>query len=170
MVSKAFPGSVFKRQAAILPRMKNLLAAAAILAASAFGAPNLSGDWKLNLQKSSYGLIPAPLEVTRKIKLEGVNLSMSTEQKTTQRESSSELKYTTDGKLCINKVTNGDAKGTAHWEGDTLIIESSQQNGPQELKSREVWTLSPDGKTLTIQSHLTLPQGGVDVKQVFDRQ
>jgi hypothetical protein len=140
------------------------------LAASAFGAPNLTGDWKLNLAKSQYGSIPAPVEVTRKVKLEGVNLSMSTQQKTVQRDSTSELKYTTDGKVCVNKVTNGDAKGTAHWEGDTLIIESSQQNGPQELKSREVWMLSADGKTLTVQTHLTLPQGGVDVKQVFDRQ
>lgn len=150
--------------------MKKLLAAAIVLAASAFGAPNLTGDWKLNLQKSQYGPIPTPVEVMRKIKLDGVNLSMHTEQKTVQRDSSSDLKYTTDGKECVNKVTNGDAKGTARWEGDTLIIESSQMNGPQELKSREVWNLSSDGKTLTIQTHLTLPQGGVDVKQVFDRQ
>ena len=150
--------------------MKKLILAAAVLAASAAAAPNLTGDWKLNLQKSQYGPIPAPIEVTRKIKLEGINLAMSTVQKTTQRDSTSELKYTTDGKLCVNPVTNGDAKGTAHWDGDALIIESSQQNGPQELKSREVWTLSADGKTLTIQTHLTLPQGGVNVKQVFDRQ
>jgi hypothetical protein len=150
--------------------MKKPLIAALVLAASAFGAPNLTGEWKLNLAKSQYGAIPAPVEVTRKIKLEGINLTMSTHQRTAQRDSTSELKYTTDGKVCINKVTNGDAKGTAHWEGDALIIESSQQNGEQELKSREVWTLSADGKTLTIQNHLTLPQGGVDVKQVFEKQ
>jgi hypothetical protein len=150
--------------------MKKSLIAALVLAASAWGAPDLTGDWKLNLSKSQYGAIPAPVEVTRKVKLEGVNLSMTTQQKTVQRDSTSELKYTTDGKVCINKVTNGDAKGTAHWEGDALIIESSQQNGPQELKSREVWTLSADGKTLTIQTHLTLPQGGVDVRQVFEKQ
>lgn len=150
--------------------MKKLIIAAAVLAASAAAAPNLTGDWKLNLEKSQYGPIPAPIEVTRKIKLEGINLAMSTVQKTTQRDSTSELRYTTDGKLCINKVTNGESKGTAHWEGDALIIESSQQNGPQELKSREVWTVSADGKTLTIQTHLTLPQGGVDVKQVFEKQ
>ena len=136
--------------------MVKLIAAAAILAASAGAAPNLSGEWKLNLQKSNYGAIPAALEVTRKVKLSGINLSMSTDQKTAQRDSTSELNYTTDGKVCINKVTNGDSKGTARWDGAALVIESSQQNGPQELKSREVWTLSPDGKTLTIQSN-TVP-------------
>ena len=150
--------------------MKKLFVAAMVLASSCFGAPNLTGAWKLNLAKSQYGAIPPPVEVTRKVILDGINLWMSTQQKTAQRDSTSELKYTTDGKVCINKVTNGDAKGTAHWEGDKLIIESSQQNGTQELKSREVWSLSGDGKTLTIQSHLTLPQGGVDVTQVFEKQ
>ena len=150
--------------------MTKLPMAALLLASTCFAAPNLTGEWKLSLSKSQYGPMPAPLEVMRKIKLDGVNLSMSTHQKTSQRENTSELKYTTDGNLCINKVTNGDSKGTAHWEGDALIIESSQQNGPQELKSREVWTLSTDGKTLTILTHLTLPQGDVDVKQVFEKQ
>ena len=73
--------------------------------------------------------------------------------------------------MCINKTTNGDAKGTARWEGDTLIVESSQQNGPAEIKSREAWTLSADGKTLTILTHLSIPQQGeIDVKQVFEKQ
>jgi hypothetical protein len=151
--------------------MRRLSIATLLLASSAFAAPNLTGDWKLNLTKSQYGLLPAPLEVTRKIKHEGISLSMSTYQKSAQRENTSELKYTTDGKVCVNKTTNGEAKGTAHWEGGTLIIESSQQNGPAEIKSREAWTLSPDGKTLTILTHLTIPQQGeIDVKQVFEKQ
>lgn len=151
--------------------MTKLLTGLVLLASSVFAAPNLTGDWKLNLSKSQYGLMPPPLEVTRKIKLEGVSLFMSTYQKSAQREGTSELKYTTDGKLSINKMTNGEAKGTARWEGDALIIESSQQNGPAEIKSRETWTLSSDGKTLTILTHLTIPQQGeLDVKQVFDKQ
>jgi hypothetical protein len=151
--------------------MRRLSIATLLLASTALAAPNLTGDWKLNLAKSQYGLLPAPLEVTRKIKHEGISLSMSTFQKSAQRENTSELKYTTDGKVCINKMTNGDSKGAAHWEGNTLIIESSQQNGPAEIKSHEAWTLSPDGKTLTILTHLTIPQQGeIDVKQVFEKQ
>ena len=151
--------------------MRRLLTTALLLASAAFAAPNLSGDWKLDLAKSQYGLLPAPLEVTRKIKLEGVSLSRPPTKRPPQRESTSELKYTTDGKVCINKTTNGEAKGTARWEGDTLIVESSQQNGPSEIKSREVWTLSADGKTLTIATHLTIPQQGeIDVRQVFEKQ
>jgi hypothetical protein len=150
---------------------KLLTGALLLLASSAFAAPNLTGDWKLNLAKSQYGLLPAPIEVTRKIKIEGTSLSMSTYQKSSQREGTSELKYTTDGKVCVNKMSNGESKGTARWEGATLIIESSQQNGPSEIKSREAWTLSSDGRTLTILTHLSIPQQGeIDVRQVFEKQ
>lgn len=150
--------------------MKKTLAAAIMLAATCFGSPNFTGEWKLNLAKSKYGPIPPPVEVTRRIILDGMKLWMQTNQKSPQKESTSELRYTTDGKPCVNKLANGDATGAAHWDGDALIIESSQQNGPQELKSREAWTLSSDGKTLTILTHLTLPQGGIDVTQVFEKQ
>jgi len=151
--------------------MRRVFTAVLLLASTAFAAPNLSGDWKLNLAKSQYGLLPAPLEVTRKIKLDGASLSMSTYQKSAQRESTSELKYTTDGKLCVNKMSSGESKGAARWEGATLIIESSQPNGPVEIKSREIWTLSSDSRTLTILTHLTIPQQGeIDVKQVFEKQ
>ena len=40
-----------------------------------------------------------------------------------------------------------------------------------EIMSREVWSVSPDGKTLTIVTHLAIPQqGDYDVKQVFEKQ
>jgi hypothetical protein len=151
--------------------MRPSLTALLFLAVSAFGAPNLTGDWKLDLSRSQYGSVPAPVTVTRKIKHEGVSLSLSTYQKTPQREATSALNYTTDGKVCVNKVANGEARGTARWDGNNLVIESSQQVQGAELKSREVWTLSADGKTLTIVTHLTLPQQGeFDVKQVFAKQ
>lgn len=142
-----------------------------LTAASAVAAPNFSGEWKLDLSRSQYGAVPAPVAVTRKITEQGVSLSWSTYQKSAQREATTELKYTTDGKECINKVTNGEAKGTAKWQGDALVIESSQQIQGAELKSRETWTLSADGKTLTVVTHLSLPQQGeFDVKQVFEKQ
>ena len=148
--------------------MTSPLAVLFLLANCAFAAPNLTGEWKLNLTRSQYGTVPAPVAVTRKIRQEGVSLSMSTYQKTPQRDVTSELNYTTDGKVCINKMSTGEAKGTAKWTGDSLVIESSQQVQGAELKSREVWTLSSDGKTLTIATHLVLPQQGeFDVKQVF---
>ena len=134
-------------------------------------APNFSGQWTLNLSKSSYGSFPAPQGMTRKINHQGVALSISSTQRGAQGDVTSDLLYTTDGHECLNKMLTGEVKGTARFEGDSLIIESSRQINNAELKERDVWTLSSDGKTLTITAHVTLPQqGSFDIKQVFDKQ
>jgi hypothetical protein len=173
LAHKAFYGSDFAAMPGILPDMKTLVHVLAFvsLAASLPAAPNLSGDWKLAVAKSQYGPMPAPMAVTRKIKMDGNSLSMSTYTKSAQREGTTELNYTLDGKVATNKVSTGEAKGTAKWEGNNLVIESSQSVQGIEIKSREVWSVSGDGKTLTIVTHLSIPQqGDYDVKQVFEKQ
>jgi len=76
-----------------------------------------------------------------------------------------ELKYSTDGKPAVN----GPTEGSAHWEGDKLVIETSRDYQQTKLTQREEWTLSADGKTLTIATHVKLPNGEFDVKQVFEK-
>ena len=76
-----------------------------------------------------------------------------------------ELKYTTDGK----PVINGQNQGSAHWEVNKLVIETSRDYQETKLTQREEWTLSADGKTLNIAAHVKLPNGEFDVKQVFEK-
>jgi hypothetical protein len=134
-------------------------------------APNFSGEWKLNVAQSQYGPFPAPASMTRKVDHNGGLISMTTTQKGSQGDVTSELRYTIDGKPMTNTMPTGEVKGSARWDGDRLVIESSRQVNDAELKERDVWTLSADGKTLTIAVHITLPQQGeFDVKQVFQKQ
>ena len=128
-------------------------------------APNLSGNWVLNLSKSQYGQFPAPEVMTRQIQHSDPALSMSTYQKGAQGEVTTQLKYSTDGK----PVVNGENQGSAHWETDKLVIETSRDYQGTKLTQREEWTLSADGKTLTIATHVKLPNGEFDVKQVFEK-
>src|SRR6478752_3416471 len=93
-----------------------------LLALPLAAAPNLSGNWRLNLAKSQYGQFPAPEVMLRTIQHKDPALSMSTYQKGAQGEVTTELKYSTDGK----PVVNGENKGSAHWEGDKLVIETSR--------------------------------------------
>jgi hypothetical protein len=132
--------------------------------------PNLSGEWKLNLAKSDYGKFPTPISVTRKIDHTGSKLVFSTTQKGTQGDVTSKLAYTTDGSESVNEVGGGQSKGTAQWVGGMLIVESSREFQGATLKQKEIWRLSPDGKVLTIDSHVSIPNGEFDVKQVFDKQ
>lgn len=128
-------------------------------------APNFAGNWVLNIAKSQYGQFPAPEVMTRFVEMLPSQIVMSTYQRGAQGEVTTQLKYTTDGKSSVN----GTSMGTARWDGDTLIIESSRETQGSKLTQRDLWTLSPDGKTLTVQSHLKLPNGEFDVKQVFEK-
>jgi hypothetical protein len=145
--------------------MTRVFMIAALLSLPLAAAPNLSGNWILNLAKSQYGQFPAPEVMIRKIQHKDPGLSMSTYQKGAQGEVTTELKYTTDGE----PVVNGENQGSAHWEGDKLVIETSRDYQQTKLTQREEWTLSVDGKTLTIATHVKLPNGEFDVKQVFEK-
>jgi hypothetical protein len=137
-----------------------------LLAAPSKAATNFSGDWKLNLAKSDYGPAPAPEFMTRTIKQDDPALHISTHQKGAQGEATTELNYTTDGKPAENKGS----KGSAKWDGDKLVVDSVRDFQGSDLKFHEVWSLSPDGKVMTINNHLTLPQGEFDIVLVFDKQ
>jgi hypothetical protein len=145
--------------------MRYALLVTAVLAVPLAAAPNLSGNWVLNLAKSQYGQFPAPEVMTRQIQHKDPALSMSTYQKGAQGEVTTELKYTTDGKPAVN----GENKGTAHWEGDKLVIDTSRAFQGATLTQHEEWTLSADGKTLSIATRVKLPNGEFDVKQVFEK-
>jgi hypothetical protein len=151
-----------------MKRIAFLLMVAAVCAVAA--EPDFAGNWMLNTAKSEYGQFPAPDVMMRTIAQQPGSIRMSTFQKGAQGEVNSELRYSTDGKPSVN----GDNTGTARWEGAKLVIDVSRtvanQGKSNELKSREEWSLSGDGKTLTVTTHIELPQqGGFDVKQVFER-
>lgn len=149
--------------------LKNTLLAVA-LAVAAQAAPNFTGEWKMNIAKSDFGPVPAPSELTRSIQHKDPNLSIKTHQKGAQGDITTELKYTTDGKPCMNKVNGSDSAGTAKFEGDNLVIESTRDFQGMQLRTKETWSLSDGGKTLTIQNHIQVPQGEFDAKLVLEKQ
>jgi hypothetical protein len=142
------------------------LFAMTFLAAQSQAATNFTGEWKLNLAKSDYGPVPQPEFMTRTIKHDDPMLEASTHQKGAQGEATTQLKYTTDGK----PAENTGSKGTAKWDGDKLVVDSIRDLQGAELKFHEVWSLSADGKTMTVNNHITAPQGEFDIVLVFDKQ
>jgi hypothetical protein len=132
---------------------------------------DFSGEWKMDIAKSDFGRFPAPEALNRTIHQNGTALTIATYQKGKQGEVHSELKYTTDGKECVNHLQGGDAKGTAKIEGVNLVIESTRDYQGTEIRSKETWTLTDGGKTLTIQNHVTIAQQGeADTKLVLNKQ
>jgi hypothetical protein len=150
---------------------RSLIAGVLLAAALQAAQPNFSGDWKMNVARSEFGGMPAPDVLTRTIKHNDPLLEYKTYQKGAQGEVTTEVRYTTDGKPCINKLQESEARGTARWQGDALLIESARDFRGIQITSKETWTLADGGKTLIISSHVSVPQQGeFELKLVLDKQ
>lgn len=136
------------------------------------GKPDLSGKWVLNLAKSDYGPMQAqaPQKLERTIALEGKNLKFTTQQSGARGDITTEMAYTTDGKPCTNKTSRGDVTGTAKWDGNVLVIASKREINGNEITQTERWSVSDDGRTLTILNKINTPAGDSEIRLVLEKQ
>lgn len=133
--------------------------------------PNFSGYWKMNLDKSDLGGAPPPESVTYVIRHIGGQLAFdfSQDSKTTR------VEITTDGQ---ERMTDSNSEAEVwtrcFWEGPVLVFEARQKarpaHPPSGIKWTSRWKLSADGQTLTIERHITAPQGQLKQVLVFDRE
>ncbi|MCI0628869.1 MAG: hypothetical protein L0387_45700 [Acidobacteria bacterium] len=128
--------------------------------------PNFSGAWALDRDKSELGERAGgggggrgmgmmgsvivthdgdALVLKRKIDFQG-------------EERTIESRHTTDGKENVNEGFRGSSvKSKSHWEGAKLVTESLMETPNGKRETKEVRTLSADGKTMTVE---TTSKGG----------
>jgi hypothetical protein len=146
--------------------MSSLLVLA--LAAVAVAAPDLSGTWVLNKDKSDVpmgrgGQPGQPVDITMVIKQAGNDLAINTKR----GEMSMDAKYSLDGKESKNPAgRGGESVSKATVEGDTIVIETTMDMGRGPMTSKNVYALSEGGKVLTI----TTTRNDRTSKQVFNKQ
>lgn len=116
---------------------------------------DLNGTWKMNPAKSHFA-DNGPTAITIKFVQKDSNLHETLTLTGDGGEHSLELKYTTDGKEGVNQIGEDNAKTTAGWEGNALVIE---WKGDGRSFRRRI-TLSGDGKTMTMSVHHDEPGGG----------
>jgi hypothetical protein len=155
-------------------RLKGFLLSgfAVLLAASqvAQAKPNFSGEWKLNASKSEFSPMPAPEKRTDKIVHADPKLTVTTTQTNQAGEGTFEQKYATDGSETTNELRGAPMKSTAKWEGDVLMVTTKASFNGMDVTLDDKWTLSDDGKVLTIGRHIKASQGEFDQKIVFEKQ
>ena len=135
------------------------------LLGAASTTPNFSGEWKMDPNRSNFSPLPAPDSLVRKISHNGSHLKIATTQWGQQREITTELSYTTDGRPCKNTVSGQEVTGSARWDGSQLVVESTRVVQGMQIGQREVWSLSEDGQTLTISNRVHTPQGAFDIRK-----
>jgi hypothetical protein len=154
-------------------RLTSKIVAAATLMLAAFAAtaaPNLTGEWKLNTSKSEFGQMPAPSSMTQKMTHEDPKLTVSVKQSSDMGDFEFTADYTTDGKECTNKFMDNPSTSVAKWDGDALLIETKGKFGDNDFTLKDKWTLSGDGKVLTINRHFSSSFGESDQKLVLEKQ
>jgi hypothetical protein len=147
-----------------------LILAGACALGFAAAKPNFSGEWNMNPEKSDYGSVPKPSRMIRKIEHREPDLHMTTTQSGPRGERTTELSLIINGVEQTSRVGGAEVKSVPRWDGGTLRIDSTRSIQGGEFVTREKWTLSRDGKTLTIDTHIVAPAGESDITIVFDRK
>ena len=152
-------------------RIGFLLAALFYLsAAMAQAKPNFTGTWKLNTDKSDFGPIPGPTSQTDKIDQQDASMKINRTQAGQRGEATYDLTYTLDGEERSNLIRGNAVKSKAKWNGDALDIETKLTAQDNELTITDKWTLTDDGKSITIARHIVSTQGELDQKLVMVKQ
>jgi len=139
-------------------------------ALSTLARPNFTGHWKLNVSKSDFGQMPAPDSMTQTVTHADPNLTVAIKQSSEGGEIEVESKYTTDGKECVNQVGSAEVRSTLKYEGETLVIVSKGQFGDTAFTMTDKWTVSEDGKVLTIMRHFETGMWEDNQKLVLEKQ
>ena len=146
-------------------------------------APNFSGTWVLDREKSDLGGRrggggpQGPADVTLIVKQTDTELTITRKMNMGGEERTSEAKYTLDGKENSNPGFGrggGDVVSKTKWEKDKLVTTGKRkvnfQGNEFEVETQEVRSLSADGKTMTVETTTTTPQGDRTGKQVYNKQ
>ena len=149
-----------------------LLTLALLAVSAAFAAsPDLSGNWKLNASKSEFGQFPAPSSMTQKVTHAEPKLTVALKMTSDMGDVDLTANYTTDGKECTNTgFGGGETKSTVKWDGEALLMETKGSFGDNAYTMKDKWTISEDGKVLTIVRHFSSGMGDLDQKIILEKQ
>lgn len=153
-----------------LSRSVAAVAALAVTAAAAQAQPkaaNFSGDWTLNTAKSDFGGLPAPPALTASV-VQSAGLFKFTQSVAGQS-------ITQDIPLAAKDSTWNAPDGqpitsSAKWAGDTLVVNFKAERQGQTVTQINRWSMSPDGKTLTMGQQMATLMGAMNVTLVFDKK
>ena len=145
--------------------MSKTLFVLAALVCQAAASPNFSGHWKLNAEKSK---LDEPFQEERTIEQKDPEISVHVKASVDGEEQESTTKFTTDGKETKTMVDGDPLFTTAHWDGDALVCDSTSIGDTDTTELHDRWSLSEDGKLLTIQRRVKVGTDVRDMVMVFD--
>jgi len=134
--------------------------------------PDFSGEWKLNVDKSDFGMAPPISSRTDKIVHKDPTLRITRTQAMAAGSGTSDYTCTTDGKDCDISVTGAAIKvsGAFKWVDNALVFDGKGSYQGGDLITHEKWVLSADHAKITIERHLSTSLGETDQTLVLEKQ
>ncbi len=139
------------------------------VAAAAQEKPNFSGTWKQNMEKSptKSSWLKSYLN---KIEQNDATLKVTTTTVGDRGERSYDRTYSI-GKEEKSQDHEGDEfTTTVKFDAGSLVFETTEKERGAILTTRETWTLSADGKTLTKVLKRSGPRGDSEQQYVLEKQ
>ena len=146
-----------------------IMIAAAVLTLAA-APPNYTGMWKMDAARSDFGPVNKPESFIRTIEHNDPKLRVVSIFSSPQGDLTTDAKYTTDGKESVNQVRGGETRTVCTWDGGALVLNSRRKVEGGEIVTREKWTLSADGKVLTVASVTQSTRGEIRMNIVMLKQ
>lgn len=148
-----------------------------------YSQANFSGVWAIDNSKSYFGKVPTYVMPTS-IELQKKSDSLFVTFKVTGQDGNPykvSSKYDLTGKVVEKAISNGGTmRSIMIWSADHLGLTKNQtyylsaKDPAQPTKTiNETWTLSADGKTLTIQQTAQIiakPESNYTIKAIYEKQ
>jgi hypothetical protein len=137
---------------------------------------DFTGTWTLNEGKSQLGDGPGRRAATKMVITQDAS-SMTNERTSTRPDGETMVakeKYNFDGSETDNTINNRKKKSTASWSADNQVFTVNsvtvfeRDGNSMEMKSTEVYKLSADKQTLTIENTFNSPRGEMKTTLVYD--
>lgn len=136
---------------------------------------NFSGTWTFNESKSTQAqggmrFAPSLMVITQ----EGNNLTVDRTSKNQNGEDvKSTLKYTLDGKECVNTAFGTNTrKSNVTWSADkkSLLFAHTMTFNDNEFKTKETWKINDADKTLAVETVFNGQDGEMKATNVYDKK
>lgn len=162
------------------PALALLLAPAILLAFTTKpDKANFAGEWKLNAGKSDLGQFGDFATHTIKSTQTDNNIAIARTAPSFGGggDNTSTETLTFDGKEAESTVFgNSKRKASAKWSDDTqklninFVIMLDINGETNEIKGKEIWSLSDGGKTLTVETNTSSSFGDMTTKAVYEKK
>ena len=154
-------------------KCKCFILAVCLTAMTAFAAKHtdFSGTWQLNSERSKNIGMMAQMKMTQAIEQTNTALDVTTHTTFQGRDDDSKSHFDLAGKPVTNEAPmQGPSETVSKWEDAKLVTTWTSQSavaGGAKVVRTETLSLSPDGKTMTLES---VRGANAPVVMVFDRK